>query len=455
MLLSQLIFFTFLVGIPLLFVAAVISSFFIPARFWVWLVSLTLALQFHIIPVGGVYPSVALLAGLAAWRFTPELRDVWRSPWIVCFLALAAWKIISIAWSPNQIMVVRNLIYALPFIFVFAAARHYAKSDIKGAMRALTCALYIVAVQSVLVIACRISPGFEFSFLMSPAARVFISANVIAEQSFSPNNVFSAAKAGGVFVNGNIAAAFGGACAMLAWGIGRSQRNRLLIATAVLHWVSVFFTGSKAGGLVAVLLPIFVVIFQYVGLRRIMPHSVVVFCLFSAIILAMLPIILPLYQGSGFTEDSLSTLQTRQIIWDFALKQFSLHPLLGLGSGGWENAFVYYAAAAGFRWLYPPHNAYLILWSEAGLPAAALGLAFTFFFFQWCWNAVRALQSSERSAAIGLLASFAWVVIQAQGENFGIFGEAHITPLLALAAGIVSARWDAAIAPASTAAGHT
>lgn len=447
MLLSQLIFYALLVGVPLVCAAAAISSFFIPARFWVWVVALTATFQVYTVPLGGIFLSFALLAGLSAWRFSLDLKGLWRTPWIVCFLLLALWKLISMAWSPSQIMVIRNLIYALPLIFVFAAGRSYALSNAQGAVRALTWALYLALVQTILVMVFRVMPSVEIGFLTSPVARFAISANVISGLfGESPNNVLDPGKSGGFFVNGNVAAAFGGVCAMLAWYFGKYRGNRLLQGVAVLHWLGVFFTGSKAGSMVGMALPSLVLFSEYLRSRRIRPAFFIGFCLILAVFLAIFPVLLEKFQQTGFTEDSVETFQVRQIIWDFARRELPKHLFLGHGSGGWELAFVYYAAANGFG-VYPPHNSYIILWSEAGLPALLLGLAFTFCFLHWSWRAAVALPGTERFMAVGLFGAFTWSLIQSLGENFGLFGEVHMTPLIALAAGIVSARREAVKAP--------
>lgn len=443
MLLSQVIFYALLIGVPLFLAAAAVSSFFISARFWVWVATLTATFQVYTVPIGGIFPSATLLAGLAAWRFAIDLKQLWKTPWIVCFLLLALWKLISMAWSPNQVLVIRNLIYALPLIFIFAAARSYALSNPQGAVRALTWALCLATVQSALVMVFRVLPSVEMAFLTSPVARLAISANVISDLfGESPNNVFDPGKSGGFFVNGNVAATFGGVCAMLAWYFGKYRESRPLQSVAVLHWLAVFFTGSKAGAMVGAALPLLVLLSEYLRSKRIRPISLIGSCLIFAVFLAFSPTLLEKFQQTGFAENSVETFQVRQIIWDFARHQFPKHPFLGLGSGGWEQAFVYYAAANGFYSIYPPHNTYIILWSEAGLPAVFLGFAFTFFFLQWGWRAGVALDPGERFMAVGLVGAFGWLVIQGLGENFGLFGEAHITPLIAVAAGIVSARWE-------------
>jgi O-antigen ligase len=291
-----------------------------------------------------------------------------------------------------------------------------------------------------LIMLFRMAPTIEARFITSRIAGLFISPNVLASLfDGSPNNIFDANKAGGLFVNANTAAAFAGCCAMLAWHFGGALRRLDLRVIGALNWIAVFFTGSKAGAICAVMVPLAVLVVLFARGRRPTMLQVASACFLLAVVSVALPVAWELYHQSGFTRASSDTLSVRQRIWSFAWAWFKKHPLIGLGHGGWELKFPFYALANGLNPGYPPHNMFMLLWSKAGIGAALAGLAFSVSFLwaqlRFAWTTPGALSGMP----LGVFAAFLWVFVQAQGENFGILGEPHITTVLALAAGGVTA----------------
>jgi len=134
----------------------------------------------------------------------------------------------------------------------------------------------------------------------------------------------------------------------------------------------------------------------------------------------------------AFAEESDATLNVRQQIWTYAATAFFERPLLGQGFGGWQQGFEIYARNAGLQEGFPPHNTLIYLWSQGGALAAALGLLFMYSVLSF---AKRQLHSNGISPSVGIgLAtsiSFAWVFIHGLGENFGLLGDEHMTPVLA------------------------
>lgn len=406
---------------------------------WLWVAGATSTLMGYTLPVAGIFPSLNLLSGLAALK---GLRawPLWRTTWMRCAAAMAAIQLVACVWSPSPLAGIREFIYLLPFFLLCGAAYQYGRQRPEGLLRLYIVMLWISLIQVLLVMLFRLAPTLEARFITSSVAGLFISPNVLASLfDGSPNNIFDAAKAGGLFVNANGAAAFAGCCAMVAWHFGSALRRLDLRLLGALHWVSVFFTGSKAGAICAVLLPLVILAIRLLRGQRPSMLQVALGCFVIAFVAVALPVAWELYSHSGFTRASTETLSVRQRIWSFAWATFKKHPLIGLGHGGWELRFPFYALANGLNPNYPPHNMFMLLWSKAGIAAALAGLAFSLSFL---WTHLRAAwRASGRAAALplGVFGAFLWVFIQAQGENFGILGEPHITTVLALTAGGVAA----------------
>ena len=82
----------------------------------------------------------------------------------------------------------------------------------------------------------------------------------------------------------------------------------------------------------------------------------------------------------------------------------------------------------------------MILWGQSGLLAVICMATFIALFIRWAFKASRHTDLGIRNLGNGLLMGTLWFWTQAQGENFGILGEQHFTPLLGLLAGVLLAR---------------
>lgn len=440
---AQYFFLTALFVAPLLLVAFGLATYFFRPAFLLWCIALSFTFQFHAFPVAGIYPSLTLLAGLALWGAVFRVMKIQPAWWLWALIFMIAWRLVAAAWSPSPALAIRNTIYAAPFIFITVAMAEYAAAHRERAVSLVKWAFVFAAAQSVLVIVFRILPSLELTFLSSPLARIFISPNALgALFGLSANNVFAADKSGGFFLNANVAGAFVGACAVASWYVSKVASGSLLRVVSIVHWVAVFFTGSKAGAITAVVLPLLLLAISYLRVRRLDPVRVVLGCVILSCAAIAAPIAFGAFQQTGFTHASVETLLSRQVIWDFAFQQFSVHPLLGLGHGGWEEKFAFYAYTRGMP-EFPPHNAFLILWAEAGSLAVVLGMLFVLGLLRWTWIARRTLPAPDAPLASALLGAFSWVFLQSLGENYGLIGEAHLTPMLALLLGLVMGRASA------------
>lgn len=429
-----------IVSVPaLIAIAVVLLLALVRPHRWLWVAGATSTLMAYTLPVAGIFPSLNLLSSLAALKGI-RAWPLWRTVWMRSAAAMVLIQLIACVWSPAPVAGIRDFIYLLPFFLLCGGAYQYGRQRPDGLVSLYVLVLWLSLIQALLIMLFRVSPSIEARFITSRLAGLFISPNVLASLfDGSPNNIFDASKAGGLFVNANVAAAFAGCCAMLAWHFGAALRRLDLRLLGALNWSAVFFTGSKAGAICAVVVPGVVWGLRLLKGQRPSMMQVAGSCFVLAAVAVVLPVVWELYSHSGFTRASSDTLSVRQRIWTFAWGMFKKHPLIGLGHGGWEKAFPFYAITQGLNPNYPPHNMFMLLWSKAGIGAALAGLSFSVSFLLYQFKLAWRAEGRAASMPLGVFAAFLWVFIQAQGENFGILGEPHLTTVLALAAGGVTA----------------
>jgi O-antigen ligase len=286
-------------------------------------------------------------------------------------------------------------------------------------------------------------PSVEIAFLSQPLARLFASPNTLdalfAERN---NNVLDAAKSGGFFVNANLAAGYLGMSAIAAWYVARVMGSAVLRAIALLDWLAVPFTGSKAGLLCAVAIPLGLGTIGVLRSRRV--NSLPIFAGALALVIASASLVSPLGLElvDDYRHDSLATLGSREEIWRYATQMVEQHPLAGLGFGGWEKRFARNAYVTGPTIPMPPHNSLFILWLQSGLPGLLCGIALVAAIYGAAARAAGSGDPDTRTLALGAAGAFTWYVVQGLGENFGLVGEVHMTPLLGGLLGYVCARID-------------
>jgi O-antigen ligase len=247
-----------------------------------------------------------------------------------------------------------------------------------------------------------------------------------------------------VFVNANIAAAYLGMSAVAAWYVARITRSSTLRAVAVLDWAAVLFTGSKAGLLCAVLVPLGLSLISVIRARQANP--VTLFAATVALGLGAVSLSLPLSQEllEDYRYNTLATLGSREEIWAYALQMIRQNPITGLGFGGWEQRFQLHSLLTGAATTVPPHNSLFILWLQSGLPGMLVGLGLVAAIYTAVARALAARDRESFELAMAALGAFSWYFIQGLGENFGLIGEVHMTPLLGVLLGHLCARYDGA-----------
>lgn len=424
----------FLLLLTALLVAIIVSAL-IPVRFMLALAGGLSCLQIYTIPLGSVYFSASHLGSLGVWR---ALRSFPMNlpKWYAIVIALTIWQGISVFWSPSPYLAIRQIFYWIPFLFLLPAVIIECRRNHIYVEKLLSTLLFSTLIQVALVISFRALPSVEAAFLSSPLARFFISPNVLGELGNGAYTIFDAAKSGGFFVNANVAATYMGMCAFIAWGFGKSLGKTWPYWVALINLCGVFFTGSKAGAALAVTLPLIAYGIHVFRVGRISIKLVATFC-FAVVLIAPIAIWgAENFLQSRFVEASSGTLSERFAIWDFAWQAFKDKPFFGLGFGGWEIEWPRYAVGRGLNPLFPPHNSLIALFIQSGAITVAMAVSFCVLLLLQLWQ-IANMRNNASHLAFGLFFSTAWAFIQSLGENFGILGETHITPLLALVIGYV------------------
>ncbi|WP_020524295.1 O-antigen ligase family protein [Catelliglobosispora koreensis] len=283
-----------------------------------------------------------------------------------------------------------------------------------------------------IVVLFRVAPAIEAAYLDSVAG-FFAGHNTIgALFGEGRNNVLDPAKSGGLFVNANVAAMFLGVNGLAALAIATRTSSRFLQLTGVSLLVTVPFTGSKSGTMLAVLLPALAFAVyrrrfpKFTILKR-HPVASVVGCLVILVIAAGLMI------ASNISFSALkSTFGERTIIWGFAVESFASNALPGLGFGGWAAEFPAYAAEHGlYKGTFPPHNLLLAAWSNTGAAGVLVTSVVVWIMLGLGFRAYR-----KAPDVLGFIAysgaALTWVVIHGMGENTDVFGDVHFIPVVAL-----------------------
>jgi len=414
-----------------------ICLFFLTTTLW------SSIFQIFTLPTGGFYPSLTLLSSLALIPFTLRYLRFLAFPPTIALIGLMGCFAVSLVWSSDVLAGVRTLVNTLPFLLIFMAATAITLTRKERMLRALRIFFLLFLIQAVLVIAFRISPGLKMAFLGSPVAIPFVGANAL-EAVFEPTggvNVVDPEKSGGFFTNGNVAAAFSGCCALLAVATSMITGCRRTRIIAFVAWISVFFTGSKSAMAMALVIPAlaafaFVFLIPQCSSWR-LPFTAafaIGLCAVASVLLS------PAFQNSDLMTSTDTTLKLRQEIWSFAGDQFPRHIWLGHGFGGWEEAFAPIYRQFGLRNAVPPHNTFILLWSQSGIVAAIFGLAFMCAIIVASVRGFSANDVVLRILAIGTLGSFLWLFIHGLGENEGIIGELHFQPVMAVTLGMLRAR---------------
>ncbi|WP_213450968.1 O-antigen ligase family protein [Rhizomonospora bruguierae] len=392
--------------------------------------------QVYLLPEGTLDVALTTLVALllAAGGLVRLARRPWPSlPHTGLFAVLAGLlvvRVLALAWSPDPRAGLQPVVLLGQFIVTLAvmAAALRRKPALLRSIQSFYWP-WVIA-EACLVVTFRFLPGVEDAFLRSVGGFFAGHNTVVALFGDSPNNVLDPAKAGGVFVNANVAAMFLGVNGLAALAVAGLTRTRWVAATGVVALAAVPFTGSKSATILAVVLPA-AALGSYQMSRFTLPAARR-YLLVGAVSAGAAGALLLLVVNAALRRAIVEAFVGRTAIWEFGGESFREHPLLGLGYGGWDAGFPDYAAERGLYRSFPPHNVLLAAWSNAGLAGLALSVAF---FAVACWLVAGGL--SRRAGVDKRFVAFAgaalaWVVVQGMGENTDVFGEIHLIPVLAL-----------------------
>ncbi|MFV2084624.1 O-antigen ligase family protein [Micromonospora sp. LOL_021] len=416
----------------------VVAAARMPQRIGVMIVMALAVPQLYLLPAGTIDVPLSTVAALAlapavaarTWS-TPGARLL-RSALAYSLLVLLLARLAAFAWSPDSGDGRLPTMLLVQFLVTLVLLDNAAREDPRLLYRAHYLLWPFVVAQSVLVAVFQLFPDVEDAYLRSVAGYFAGQNTVNGLFDVNRNNVLDPGKAGGVFVNGNVAGLFLGVCAMAAFAIWSVTRQRIVLICGLVAYLGVWFTGSKACRVLAVVLPLAVVATYYWQIRMgVRARRLLLIAVGATAVLAVL--LVTLGDGGGFLGAVRTAFGQRTDIWGYAAQAFRDGPVLGLGWGGWFEGFADYARRYGiYDDAFPPHNILLAAWASTGL----LGLAATIGFFVVEFRLVaRAVAGGTPGNAMFVAwtgAAVAWVCIQAMGENTDVFGDIHTIPVLAL-----------------------
>lgn len=411
-------------------VLGLIASALIPVSFAVRTALVLSTVQLYTIPVAGVYLSGSHLAALATWRAAGQ-GIVWKQTWFRACLAMIAIQGVSAAWSPNPVQAVRQVMYSAIFVLLVPSIYNLVRAHPERVRKAMIIALYSTLIEAFLVIVFRALPGMKIAFLVSPLSRFFMSANVASDMFTGAYSLADPGKSGGFFLNANVGAVFLGVSSMLAWGSALLCRSRGLAAVAAIDFLAVLAAGSKAAIGIGCLMIALIYIIKIARAKQMGIGVAALICFGGVAAILGGVFLVPLLLHSRYASGSTETLMTRFAIWDFGFGVLKAHVLTGLGFGGWELQWPGYAFSRGLSPLFPPHNAFLALFVQSGIIAPITGAVFIVTTLRFAWRDIGHDDEAYRRFSLGAFAALLWIFVQAQGENFGLVGEVHLTPLFA------------------------
>ncbi|GAX86869.1 conserved hypothetical protein [Lebetimonas natsushimae] len=356
-------------------------------------------------------------------------------------LLIIIFQIISFLWSTDLKLGLHNILIFLIFLIIMTSTYEIAKSYPKRILYVLIIYFIFLLIEVILVIIFRIYPLIELDFLHSNIAKIFINPNTI-HGLFNGirNNVFDPNKAGGFFVNANVAAAFLGINALICYSFFKIYNNNLLKIITFFLIIGVFFTGSKAG-IILILSLLFLSFIIFYFLNKILTLQKIIYILFFINIIYLLIIFWGYnFLQSDFVKKTMSTTEIRLLIWKYGIEQFLQHPIIGLGFGGWQENFKIYALKMGIGTGFPPHNTLLYLWAQSGIFVVIFALLFIFYIIKFGLILIKSSIKELQGLGIAILGAFGWTFIHGMGTNFGLIGEIHMEIILATLLGYSLAR---------------
>jgi len=344
---------------------------------------------------------------------------------IFYIILLISITLLSLIWSVDIKIGLKNALWYLFFVILFFTA--FKLTTVRPSQVLLSMKIYFLflLIPIILIIVFRLNPNIEASFIYGSVSKLFINPNIIAQiNNDILTNISDPNKAGGFFVNANVAGTYLGVNYFILIGLFIAYRNRYYLIMSLITSIGIVFAGSKASILIFLLLNISLL------LRK---QWKKIFFLLPIVIISIIIIhrLLPL---ESFNNEILKTMNIRILIWSFAVENFISHPIIGLGFGEWMQRFEEYADSNAIH-MFPPHNTIIALWSDSGIIAAILGLLIIYCTLKYGIALQKIRNKQLNGLGVAVFFSFSWVFLQGMGENFGLLGDEHMKVILAIILG--------------------
>lgn len=409
---------------------------------WIAFLGIVIApFQIYTIQIGGVYPSLYLILECIS-----IIIMIFYAPWklnvgAVLLLLLVLYECTSIAWSPDPLLGLREILYSLPFLSLYIIGVG-SNTDISESIDSTLRKYCIISAgHSCLVATFLLFPSIESAFWLNPLARIVINPNGIsAFNAGIDNNVTDPWKAGGFFLNGNVSAVMSEIAGFISIYLGSKTHRKVWYLIALMNFGGAFASGSKAAMIMVSIVPVLTYFIVSIRARsqssiKLLVLILAAVCVFGAAYFVVQWFLI----GSELMSDAEINAQRRSVIWGFALSEFQNSPILGLGYGGWPIKFAsfgYMSRDIGIAESMAPHNSLIYFWAQSGIIAPVLAVSFVFYSLK---NIV--IRESGRSdfmlrwSACGALLS---LFFHSLSENYTIFNEPHFQAPVALLLGYAS-----------------
>jgi O-antigen ligase len=412
-----------------------LANLAMPHRFRLIGVAILVVPQLHLpvlpVSVAVVWTLMTCIAGL-----TMSGRSRPSSPLLVVLELLTAITALSLLWAVpagihlGVVTVCVGLLFLLWLREVMVLA-----SDEPGLLDTMMMwAVPGIAVQSVLVMLFRGSPALEERFLSSGLGAATVGPAAANIYTDTPPNVVDPGRAGGFFVNGNVASLFGCVAAVLLCVVARRRMQRWLYAVAALSAAGAVCTGSKSVFIIGMGLVFVIVVLPRI--RKVPALLVTVAAVLVTPLVFSMAIDVVERIAPSFHAAADMSYDTRAQLWARAAQMFEESPVLGTGFGGWAER----VGRVGSRTDLPPHNFIVATWAYSGILAAVLSICFMVVTVAFGLRVVASQPTiRDRRTAVFALCAVAWAFLHGMGDNTAVYGDRQSMILVAIAFGYLFA----------------
>ena len=408
--------------------------------------------QLYLIEVGTkhfislTFLSSYILGIILLFNYKNQIKEIFKNKSIITLFLFFLIQSVSLLWAKDLSMGIKIIAsLTVPYFIFFISSYYISKKSLFYIDRIFLLFFVALLLEAILVIFFRIDLVAEKSFLQSEIAKIFIHPNTLEPIH---NNTLMARKAGAFFLNANVAATYLGLSSILLFSISVIKKKWYLYLLSLLFWLSMFFAGSKIATILGVLIPIimtfhYLIIINKIDIKKkiILLPSIVVIVLAVAIFFISIQSFInnkniKVSNNIEIFQNRTSGAMSGRInIWKYGYEEFKKKPLKGQGFGGWMTKK---------NWItnMPPHNTLIYLWSQSGILAPIVALIFMFFILHFGLKLIKSQEYELQILGFGLFYSYLWLFIHGMGTNYGLLGDIHILPLMAVYYGFVYARYS-------------